>query len=369
VHPKLRIGVVGVGFGAQVQIPGFQSEGLKVVAVCTRHKDRAKYVADQFKIPFYFSNYRQLLEMQDLDAVSVVTPYSYHREISEATLEAGKHIICEKPFASNISEASSMRNMARKHQHLTSMIDHEFRWMPQWAYVRDLISEGYIGQFDFVRVNFYLGPPPPEKKNMYLESKKKNNPRNEFLWGVGSHYIDILRNWFGDIRGVKARMFIEDNDKRTVKQQASAKNNYYLKDNLSLLMDFKSGGWGTLVGRTTLSDKQGLVDIEIVGSEGSIIIYHRLHNLHANNDRVYGSRLACDDKREELRIPSRYLSINDNRDSRLIPFRHLVRSFIKGTMVGNSPEPNFEDGYRCQQVLNASVKSAITNQRVTINQD
>jgi len=207
------------------------------------------------------------------------------------------------------------------------------------------------------------------KRILYLESKKNNNPRNEFLWGICSHYIDILRNWFGDIGGVKARMFIEDNDKRTVEQQASAKINYYVKDNFSILMDFKSGGWGTLVGRTTLSDKQGLVDIEIVGSEGSIIIYHRLHNLHANNDRVYGSRLACDDKREELRIPSRYLSINDNRDSRLIPFRHLVRSFIKGTMVGNSPEPNFEDGYRCQQVLNASVKSAITNQRVTINQD
>ena len=118
---------------------------------------RAQHVANQFGIPFYFSDYRQLLEMRDLDAVSVATPYQYHREISEATLEAGKHIICEKPFASNITEAFSMRKMSHKHHSLTTMIDHEFRFMPQWAYLRDLIDNGYIGQFQFVR---YHGTTP-----------------------------------------------------------------------------------------------------------------------------------------------------------------------------------------------------------------
>jgi len=370
VHPKLRIGVIGVGFGAQVQIPGFQSEGLKVVAVCARHKDRARYVADQFEIPFYFSDYRRLLEMQGLDAVSVVTPYAYHREISEAALEAGKHVICEKPFASNITEASSMRDMARKHQRLTTMIDHEYRWMPQWAYVRDLIEEGYIGQFQFVRVNLYLGPPPLRKnQNNRLGPKKNRSPRNEFLWGIGSHYIDVFRYWFGDIRGVNARMFIEDNEERTVKQKRAAKVDDYVKDNLAVLMDFKRGGWGTLVGRKTSSGKQGQVDIEIFGSEGSLFVSHRLHNFQASNDLVFGSRLVCDDKREELRIPTKYLSIDDNRHSCIIPFRLFVQSFIRGTLEGYSPAPNFEDGYRCQQVLNASVKSAQTGQRIAIMLD
>ena len=96
--PTLRIGVIGVGFGAQVHIPGFQSEGLKVVAVCAQHMSRAQHVANQFGIPFYFSDYRQLLEMRELNVVSVVTPYPYHCEISKAALRAGKHIICEKPL-------------------------------------------------------------------------------------------------------------------------------------------------------------------------------------------------------------------------------------------------------------------------------
>ena len=134
-------------------------------------------------------------------------------------------------------------------------------------------------------------------------------------------------------------------------------------------MDFKRGGWGTLVGRKISSGKQGKVDIEIFGSEGSLFVSHWLHNFQASNDLVFGSRLVCDDKREELRIPTRYLSIDDNRHSCIIPFRLFVQSFIRGTLEENSPEPNFEDGYRCQQVLNASVKSSLTGRRIEIKLD
>jgi predicted dehydrogenase len=298
----------------------------------------------------------------------VVTPYPYHCEISEAALGAGKHIICEKPFASNITEAHSMRKMSHKHHSLTTMIDHEFRFMPQWAYLRNLIESGYIGEFQFVRVNLYLGP-PPHRKNLdkFSVSNQNLGPRNEFLWGIGSHWIDSFRYWFGDIQGVKACMTINDNDEHAVKQNKGVPANDFGSDNLSVMIDFRCGGWGTIVARKISMHDEGRADIEIFGSEGSLFFSHRLHDFHQlHHEKVYGSRLVGDDKREELQMPARFLPFKDNHDSRLIAFRLLVQSFIKGTQEVNSPSPNFEDGYRCQQVLNAAVESAIAGQRIPI---
>lgn len=71
-----RVGVIGVGFGARVHIPAFQSEGLEVVAVCARRSERAREAAERFGIPQAFTDYREMLQMDGLDAVSVAGPAS-----------------------------------------------------------------------------------------------------------------------------------------------------------------------------------------------------------------------------------------------------------------------------------------------------
>ena len=162
-------------------------------------------------------------------------------------------------------------------------------------------------------------------------------------------------------------MFINDNGEHAVKQDKAVPANDFIRDNFAVMIDFRCGGWGTLIGRKISMDNEGRADIEIFGAEGSLFFSHRLHDFHQlHHEKVYGSRLVGDDKREELRIPARFLPFEDNRDSRLIAFRLLVQSFVKGTQEVNSPSPNFEDGYRCQQVLNAAVESAITGQRIPI---
>ncbi|MBI2856718.1 MAG: Gfo/Idh/MocA family oxidoreductase, partial [Chloroflexi bacterium] len=110
----LRIGIIGVGFGATVHIPGLQSEGVEVVAVCARREERARETAAKFGIPHVFTDYHKMLEMPGLDAVSIVSPHHLHREMAEAALAAGKHVLCEKPFALNVDEARSMRDVARR---------------------------------------------------------------------------------------------------------------------------------------------------------------------------------------------------------------------------------------------------------------
>ena len=104
----LRIGVIGVGFGTVVQIPGFQSEGVEVAAVCARRQERADKAAADFNIPAAYTDYHKMLQEADIDAVSVVTPPALHHEMVMAALDAGKHVLCEKPFAMDQVQARGM---------------------------------------------------------------------------------------------------------------------------------------------------------------------------------------------------------------------------------------------------------------------
>ena len=112
---------------------------------------------------------------------------------------------------------------------------------------------------------------------------------------------------------------------------------------------------------------KGRADIEIFGYEGSLFLSHQLHDIHqAQHEKVYGSRLEGDNKREVLQIPSKFRPFEDQRDGRSMPFRLLVREFVAGVKAAISPSPNFYDGWKTQQVLDGVLESSRTGKRITI---
>ncbi|MSQ22581.1 MAG: Gfo/Idh/MocA family oxidoreductase [Dehalococcoidia bacterium] len=153
----MRIGVIGVGFGSRVQIPGFQSESLEVVAVCTRRREGAERSAQEHGIPGVYTDYRQMRQHPGLDAVSIATPPASHHEIALAALNAGKHVLCEKAFAMNQAEARAMWQKAEQ-TGLTAMVAHEFRFAPARAYVKELLQQGYVRDIRSVHINLFMGP-------------------------------------------------------------------------------------------------------------------------------------------------------------------------------------------------------------------
>ena len=125
-----RVGVVGLGFGAQVYIPAFQSEGWEVAAICSRTRDKAEKIAAAAGIKDVLTDPLALIARKDLDAIAVATPPREHRDLSVAALQAGKHVLCEKPFAMDAAEGVAMRDAAEKSGR-TAMVGHEFRFSPQ----------------------------------------------------------------------------------------------------------------------------------------------------------------------------------------------------------------------------------------------
>jgi len=131
-NQPLRIGVIGVGFGARVHVPAFLAEGWEVPVVWGRRQAIAAGKAAELGIAEVAEDWQDLVARDDLDAVAVTTPPAAHHEMVMAALRAGKHVLCEKPFALNGLEARAMRDMARE-QGLTAMVAHEFRFAPQRA--------------------------------------------------------------------------------------------------------------------------------------------------------------------------------------------------------------------------------------------
>lgn len=336
----VRIGVIGVGFGAKVQVPAFQSEGFEVAAVCSRREDRAKEAAASLGIPHAYTDYRRMLEQPDLDAVSVVTPPHLHHDMAVAALDAGKHVLCEKPFAMDRTQAGSMRDKARS-TGLTAMVAHEFRFAPARAHVKELLEQGYVGRFRTASVTLFMRGGPPGGRPGF-DWRRQYSYGGGQLGGLGSHYIDCLRDWFGEVRSVSGRVF-------TPEEAAHGADTS--DDAFGLLATFARGGWASLAAdfAAPLGSK---VRMEVHGDEGSLSLSHAGVNPPPDGT-VFGARHAEDGEMKELPAPERFRVAPDERDARLGAFRVLAQRFRQGIEEGTSPAPNFEDGYRCQQVMDA----------------
>lgn len=336
----IRIGVIGVGFGARVQAPAFEAEGFEVAAICSRRKARVRDAAASLGIPRAYTDYRKMLEEPDLDAVSIVTPPNLHHDMTMAALDAGKHVLCEKPFAMDEEQALAMLDKALSTR-LTAMVAHEFRFAPARAYVKELLEQGYIGEFRSASVTLFLRGGPPGGRPGF-DWRQQYSYGGGQLGGLGSHYIDCLRDWFGDVESVSGRVFTP---------RDGAHGDDTSDDAFGVLMTFAQGGWASLAANFA-APLGSRVRMEVHGTEGALNVSHPGVN-PPDDGTVFGARHAEDEELHELPVPERFRVETDERDARLGAFRVLAARFRRGIEEGSSPAPNFEDGYRCQQVMDA----------------
>ncbi|HEU4875393.1 MAG TPA: Gfo/Idh/MocA family oxidoreductase, partial [Pyrinomonadaceae bacterium] len=139
------IGIIGTGFARTTQIPGFRDcMGAKIVAIASRNRERAAAIAKEFGIEHVANDWQELVALNDVDLVSVVTPPSTHMEITLAALEQRKAVLCEKPMALNAREAARMVEKA-KSAGVLALIDHELRFLNSRRVMRGMLESGAIG--------------------------------------------------------------------------------------------------------------------------------------------------------------------------------------------------------------------------------
>jgi predicted dehydrogenase len=144
---NLRIGLVGVGAAAQINhIPALKRmEGVEIVALCDRDPEKASRVAQKFGIPRAHARFDDLIADDEVDAVDLCTPNFLHAPMAVAALEAGKHVLCERPLARSASEAAGMVKAAKKADRLLMCaLQHRFR--ADAILLRKFVEKGDLGE-------------------------------------------------------------------------------------------------------------------------------------------------------------------------------------------------------------------------------
>ena len=353
-----KIGIIGVGFGAQVHVPGFRSEGWEVAAICSRHSDKAQKAAAEAGIPGVYTDPMRLIQRDDLAAVSIITPPGAHHALSLAALQAGKHVLCEKPFALDGKQGREMLAAAEKSRR-AAMIAHEFRHTPQRAYIKQLLDENYIGKFQLCTIELFLDRYVTAQPRPFTWMARKADGGG-LLGALGSHYIDGLRHWFGEVSSVSGRLETLRPD--LVDAATGKKVEAETDDTFLFTLTFRNGGMATMIASFATTPTRG-AKIVVMGDRGTLIAEQPGPNPMEDGVAI-GSRDGA--PLHVLATPPQYTPFADARDPRLMAFRLLVRDFTKGMEQGTSPAPNFTDGLRCQEVMDAVRESSESGRTVCL---
>jgi predicted dehydrogenase len=197
-----RIGIIGTGWGARVQAPTFAEAGWSVIGIAGHNRERTRGVAADLGIAA-FDDWRAVIDSPDVDLVSIVTPPSEHREMALAALEAGKHVLLEKPTAMNAAEAEELVAAAAQYPDRIALIDHELRFLPSWREARAQIADE-IGEVRYAEVR-YSSPARGDRNREW--NWWSDAARGGGVWGaVGSHFADALRYFGLEIEAAQAVM-------------------------------------------------------------------------------------------------------------------------------------------------------------------
>ncbi|MGG0737730.1 Gfo/Idh/MocA family protein [Niallia taxi] len=242
----LKIGVIGCGSIAQHRHLQEYSwnKAVEIVAVCDINEERALEIGKEYSAKAY-TDYKELLADKDIDAVSVCTPNYLHAPISIDALNAGKHVLCEKPMATSSEEAAQMIEAAEKNGKKL-MIGHNQRFVKSHQKARELIKSGEVGKIYSFRSAFGHGGPEQwsvDGKESWFFQKEK-----AFIGAMGDlgvHKTDLLRYVLGE-EFVEVGAFVETN----------AKDFADVDDNAVCVLKTESGVIGTLAASWAYTSKE-----------------------------------------------------------------------------------------------------------------
>jgi predicted dehydrogenase len=165
---KVRWGILSTAkIAIEKVIPGMQASAHCIItAIASRDAERARVAASRWGISKVYSAYEDLLADAEIDAIYIPLPNHLHTPWSLKALEAGKHVLCEKPIGLTSAEAQTLLNAARQHPHLNVMEAFMYRHHPHWRRARELVTDGEIGELKTIQSFFsYYNADPDNIRN------------------------------------------------------------------------------------------------------------------------------------------------------------------------------------------------------------
>ncbi|MCA0970498.1 Gfo/Idh/MocA family oxidoreductase [Halobacillus litoralis] len=337
---KLNVAVIGCGSIARKRhLPEYHSNSqVNIVAVCDVVEERAKEMAEVYgALPF--TNYMDAINLAEVDAVSVCLPNYLHASVTIESLDAKKHVLCEKPMAISIEEAEAM-NQAAERNEKKLMIAHNQRFVSSHQKAKQLLDSGELGKVYSFRTTFGHGG--PENWSIDGSSSWFFNKEAAFVGAMGDlgvHKADLIRYLIGEVSEVGA--FVE----------TAAKSNTTVDDNAVCILKMDSGVVGTLTASWSYST-----------NDNSTVIYCEKGTLQLENDPDYSLKVEY---RNGDRVHHKLDKIQTNDDKAPVT-THTIDHFVESVLNDQTPLISGEEGLKSLQVILSALEANETKQIVEL---
>jgi predicted dehydrogenase len=185
---KLGIGIIGAGIGRHHALGYARCREAKILAVCDPDLARAEKLAAEFSIPHIFSDYREMLKLDALNAVSICTPNYLHAPMTVAAFQAGKHVICEKPLALNLKQGKAMVAAGKKAGKIF-MLAFNNRFRGDAQKLKGMIEVGELGEIYYAKTGWLRRAGIPGRGSSWFTTKEKSG--GGALVDLGVHMLDL----------------------------------------------------------------------------------------------------------------------------------------------------------------------------------
>jgi predicted dehydrogenase len=289
------------------------------------------------------SDWQDVVTRDDIDLVDICVPGYLHEPVAIAALAAGKHVLCEKPLANTLAEASRMADAAASATGARAMVGFNYRRVPAIARARSLLAGGRIGQVREVRAS-YLQDWLADPSAPWTWRMSAGQAGSGALGDIGSHIVDLTQYLTGSlVTGVSAvwETFTRERPGGTVT----------VDDAVAFTARLGTGALATFEASRVAAGRKNALRIELYGTDGNLAFdLERLNELQLSGQRVLVTE-PSDPYLDAWWPPGHVLGWDAT-------FVHQVRDLVTGIADGTDPAPAFADGLAVQRVLDAVARSA-----------
>lgn len=382
---QLNVGIVGYKFmgrahsNAWLKAPLFFDLPARPVLkmACGRQETSLKEFANKWGWEKTETDWKKLVSSPDIDIVDVALPQALHYEIALVAAREGKHIFCEKPLAMNRKQAEEMLRVCEDNK-VKHYLNHNYRRTPAIAFAKKMIEDGKIGRIFHWRCayqqDWIVDPDFPLTWQLRKETAQAG-PQ----WDLNSHAVDLAHYLVGDISTVSCLTtnFINERplaDESTSGNLSAAtlgdqKGKVTVEDAALMMVQFKNGAIGSFEATRFATGRKNGLRFEIYGSKGSL-----LFDLERMNELQYYS-LDDEEGTQGFRTIQTTEAIHPYAGNwwpagHIIgyehSFVHAVADFVTAIVEDKTIKPDFNDGLRIIEVLEAGIQSAETKQQVVL---
>jgi len=336
--------VVGTGFGCRVHVPALRAAGFEVRALVGTDGERTARRAERLGVPLALDSFDEALALDGVVTVTIATPPSSHAPFAVAAAEAGKHVVCEKPFALDGAEAQRMLD-AVEAAGVVHLVGHEFRWAADRATAARAIAEGRIGEprlATFFATSPLIADPAMKMPAWWFDPAAGGG----WLGASGSHAVDQVRAWLGEFESLSA-------DLATIAPRAGDVDDTFsvrfrLASGVTGMLQQSSAAWGRRADTTRVTGTAGALRLE----RGTVVVADAdgEHELPVPEDLALPELPPSDDPRHRFT----HLELG--------PYTRLCETLR--ARIDGRPDPTpvaaatFADGVASMRVLDAIRASA-----------